>query len=49
MILDSMMKIQTKIFLQKLQGLFEIFLLLFLAGFFGMYNYQWHCVDFYPG
>lgn len=40
------MKIQTRIFYTKLQGLFEIFLVLFLSGFFGMNNYLCRCVDY---
>ncbi len=46
MIKEAVMKIQTRIFCTKLQGLFEIFLVLFLSDFFGMYNYLCGCVDF---
>jgi hypothetical protein len=46
MIKEVVMKIQTRIFYTKLQGLLEIFLVLFLSGFFGMYNYLCRCVDY---
>ena len=46
MIKEVVMKIQTRIFCTKLQGVFEIFLVLFMSGFFGMYNYLCRYVDF---
>ncbi len=46
MIHEVLMNTQTKIFCKKLQVALRNFLELFLAVFFGMYNYQCRCVDF---